>query len=40
MSLMKKVVLYGGMSDEVVCFDPETNAWERPVFDPEVCDVR
>ena len=34
-SIMKKVVLFGGLSDGVVCFDPENNAWERPVFDPE-----
>ena len=34
-SLMKKVVLYGGDSDEVVCFDPDSNAWERPVFEPD-----
>jgi hypothetical protein len=33
--LMKKMVLYGGESDEVVCFDPDSSSWERPVFDPE-----
>jgi hypothetical protein len=34
-SISKKVVLFGGISNEVVCFDPENNAWERPVFDPQ-----
>jgi len=36
-SLAKKVILFGGdgeEQDDLVCFDPDSNSWERPEFDP------
>ena len=38
-SLVKKMVMYGG-SDEVVCFDPDNMAWERPEIEGNVPEKR